>query len=137
MDPKSINIFARKNLGFFLTVAANTEENKNEHAMYSKVIALAVQEIRDHKVRAGTVHESLEVIHEISEKLVDIIVEDATKFGYEDLSEADNAKVYAVMILTACIGQYNYLVERRKTEKTSGPKVSKDRSDGADSKKND
>jgi hypothetical protein len=52
MDSKTINIFSRKTLGFFLTIGPDNKENAKEHHMYNKALDHIIAKLRDEKIRA-------------------------------------------------------------------------------------
>lgn len=112
MDAFSINMTARKNLGFFLTSGTKTKENENEYTILERGVKVARDKLREHKIRGATILKNLALLHSITED----VSKELIKAGKEEFleEEADGWKAYASMIVMASLSRYNDLMEFQK-----------------------
>ena len=87
MDSKTINIFSRKSLGFFLTVGPDNKENAKEHHMYNKALELIAKELREQKIRAYNIHDNWSKIYKIASQVEDLI----NTYNFPDFDEAGSS----------------------------------------------
>ena len=119
MDSKSINFFSKKASGFFLTSGRETDANKAEFALFHKVAELGARRLFEHKVRSFNVHSHWTKMYEISYEMETLVFEEIK--GNETLEKSFNedgsALAWCFGILFAALGQYNAIVQNRKTTK--------------------
>ena len=114
MDTHAINVTCRNKLGFFLTLSAESAENKDEHEMFAHAARLAMDELHDKRIRSANLLKNLSVLKDIIETVGDDIKKSADKYGFEDMQDERDADTYASLIVIAAIANYNRLVERRR-----------------------
>lgn len=129
MDGRSINFSARRNLRFFLTKGAETDENRNEHKLLAAATRTCYTELREGRVRPSTALDELPKIYDIIEKTFETVQTEARKYdGFDDLAAGDDAseedketsdkaaRAYAAAIVFAAMARYAELKEQRGGE---------------------
>jgi hypothetical protein len=112
MDPKSINYAARRNLGFYLTLKASSDDNKGEHEMLDVCARVASDRLRELKVRPGNAIKNLGLLNQVISDVAAAASVEATKHGFEDVES--NSHAYAASIVFAAMSRYANLMDRRK-----------------------
>lgn len=82
MDPFTVSVFAKKNLGFFLTPHKKSEGpgSAQEHELYEGAHKVAVEQLREKKIRSSNVHDNWSTLYEIAgavEIFIDKFCDDA------------------------------------------------------------
>lgn len=118
MNSHEVNVFARTNLGFFLT-KPKKEDNKDEHALYKSTMDYATQQLYERRIRGPLALNQLEDIGQLINDVADWVEvhgkdEKFTKYG------GDSAYPWAAMIVVAAMGRYcervNYAKQKGEKE---------------------
>ena len=98
---KSVNLFARRTLGFFFTSNKPSNDNKKDFELLDKAVKYIGLELRTRKLRANNVTSHF---HEIGE-----LIEDVYKFLREESKDMTqfHAQAYASALVYAVIGWRN------------------------------
>ena len=125
MDPKSINFAARRNLGFFLTLKQESEENKNEYKVLDAAARCASDKLREKKVRPANALKTLPELYDIIEEVTDAVQAKAEELGgdVDDFKDRNYATAYGSAVVFAAMSRYANLMDRRKDDdRPSKPK---------------
>lgn len=120
MSLDQINVAARTHLGFFLTSGPKNESNKDEHAVVQVGVDMAVNRLKDCKIRGANVLNNLPEIKEIVDEIALAMEKAGDENNCSDCLE--NWTTTAYMIVFAAIANYNakmqfYFDKNKKNDK--------------------
>lgn len=122
MDPRSINLASRRNLGFFLTTNRDSDTNREEHQLFATVSRACTDLLRQRRLRSSNILDHLETLDDVTNDLAARIVAEAKTVqatGFEDLKTTAGARAYASLLICASLSRYANLMEKRVRDKTS------------------
>lgn len=115
MDFKGVNNAARRNLRCFLTSGIESADTKQEYDILTKATKVAVDELRETKIRGSTVLKNLPTLQSVIERVEHALVDAAAENNYEQ--DASSAKALASLLTLAALSRYGELMERKKNKK--------------------
>ena len=115
-----LNVAARTHLGFFLTTGPKTSATADEHAVVKAGVDIAVERLKDQKIRGSNVLANLPEIKTIVDEVAKAMEASGDKNNCADCLE--NWTTYAHMIVFAAIANYNAKIQNYLDKKSDSKK---------------
>ena len=104
-----VNFAARTHLGFFLTTGPKTTATSDEHAVVKTGVDIAVERLKDQKIRGINVLANLPEIKTIVDEVAKAMEAAGDKYNCADSLE--NWTTYGHMIVCAALANYNAKIQ--------------------------
>jgi len=117
MSLAHINYTTKEHLGFFLTSGPKTEFTKDEHAVVTRGVDVAIKRLKEYKIRGANILNNLPQIKDIADEVAKTLETSGNELNCADCLE--NWTTYAHMIVFASIASYHAKAQKYADKKNN------------------